>query len=62
MYKYELNKVKAVTSHASAVRRVRGIALPVFDPNARRGWVVSITPRPFYLRKRDPVPIIQGSG
>jgi hypothetical protein len=62
MYKYELKKVKAVTSHASAVRGVRGIALPVLDPDARRGWVVSVTPRPFYLGKIDPVPIIQGSG
>ena len=43
-------------------RGVRAIVLPVIDPDARRRWVVSVTPRPFYLGKRDPAPIIQGSG
>ena len=43
-------------------RGVRGMAVPVLDSDARRGRVVSVTPRPFYLGERDPVPIIQGSG
>ena len=43
-------------------RGVRGIALPIVDPDARRGWVVSVTPWPFYLGERDTVPIIQRSG
>jgi hypothetical protein len=30
----------------------RGIALPFRDLGARRGFVVSITPRPLYLRER----------
>jgi hypothetical protein len=30
---------------------VRGIALPVLDLSARRGWVVSTTPRPLYPGK-----------
>jgi hypothetical protein len=33
-------------------RVVIGIALSVLDPGARRGWVVSTTPRPLYLRER----------
>jgi hypothetical protein len=30
----------------------RGIALPFRDLGARRGWVVSTTPRPLYPRER----------
>ena len=26
------------------------------------GWVVNATPRPFYPRERDPVPIVQEAG
>ena len=26
------------------------------------GWVVNATPQPFYLRKRDPVAIVQEAG
>src|SRR5215468_3717085 len=54
----------------------RGIALSFHDLGARRGWVVSTTPRPLYPRKRpgthctggwvgprkDPVPIVQEAG
>jgi hypothetical protein len=36
----------------------RGTALLFLDLGARRGWVVSTTPRPLYPGK-DPVPIIQ---
>jgi hypothetical protein len=35
-----------------AQRVDRGIALSFLDPGARRGWVVSTTPRPLYLRER----------
>jgi hypothetical protein len=34
-----------------AQRVDRGIALPFLDPGARRGWVVSTTPRPLYPRE-----------
>jgi hypothetical protein len=30
----------------------RGIALSLLDLGARRGWVVSATPRPLYPRER----------
>jgi hypothetical protein len=36
-----------------ALRLDRGIALPFRDLGARRGWVVSTTPRPLYPRKRS---------
>jgi hypothetical protein len=44
-----------------AQRGSRGIALLILDLGARRGWVVSTTPRPVYPGK-DPVPIVQEVG
>ena len=38
-------------------RRSRGIAL-LFNLGSRWRWVVNVTLRPLYLRKRDPVPIV----
>ena len=44
-------KVKAVQLHAQkAYRGGPGIALTIHDPSARRGWVVSATPRLLYPR------------
>ena len=40
----------------------RGIALLFFDHSTRRGWGVSVTPRPLFTPGRDPVPIVQGAG
>jgi hypothetical protein len=37
---------------ARAQRGSRGIALLILDLRARRGWVVSTTPRPLYPRER----------
>jgi hypothetical protein len=37
-----------------ALRGSRGIALLILDLDARRGWVVSTTARPFYPRERPP--------
>ena len=39
----------------------RGIALLFHDHGTRRGWGVSVMPRPHYPRK-DPVPIVQRVG
>jgi hypothetical protein len=50
-----IKKVKVKQSRYSPeqVQRVdRGIALSFLDPGARRGWVVSITPRPLYPLER----------
>jgi hypothetical protein len=38
-----------------------GIALIILNLGARRGWLVSTTPRPFTSGK-DPVPIVQEAG
>ena len=40
-------------------RRSRGIALPFRDHDTRRGWVVSVTPRPLFTPGKEPVPIVQ---
>jgi hypothetical protein len=48
-------KVKVKQSHyrpEQAQRLGRGIALLFRDLGARRGWVVSLTPRPLYPRER----------
>lgn len=39
----------------------RGIALPILDHDARRGWVVSATPWPLYPQ-RDQVRVLQEAG
>ena len=45
-----------------AQRVCRGIALLFLDRGARRGWVVSSTPRPHFTPGKDPVPILQEAG
>jgi hypothetical protein len=53
-------KVNSVALHANQAQiKDRGIAPPVFDPGARRKWVVIATLRPLYPRGRIPVPIIE---
>ena len=46
----------------TAHRGSRGIALPFHDHGTRRGWGVSVTPRPFFTPRKDPVPIIREAG
>jgi hypothetical protein len=41
----------------TAHRRSRGIALLFHDHSTRRGWGVSITPRPLFTPGKGPVPI-----
>ena len=40
----------------------RGIALPFHDHGTRRGWGVSVTSRPLFTPRKDPVPIVQKAG
>jgi hypothetical protein len=40
----------------------RGIALLFHDHGTRRGWGVSVTPRPLFTPGKDPVPIVQEAG
>jgi hypothetical protein len=42
-----------------AHRGSRGIALPFHDHGTRRGWGVSVTPRPLFTLGKDLVPIVQ---
>ena len=46
----------------TAHRGSRGIALPFHDHGTRRGWGVSVTPRPLCTPGKDPVPIVQEAG
>ena len=43
-------------------RGSRGIALPYHDHGTRRGWGVSVTPRPLFTPGKDPVSIVQEAG
>ena len=36
-----------------------GLRLPILDPSARMGWVVSPTARPLYSRERHTLPAVQ---
>ena len=40
----------------------RDIALLFLDHGTRRGWGVSVTPRPLFTPRKDPVPIVQEAG
>ena len=58
-------KVKVKWSHyrpGVAQRLSRGIALLFHDHGIRRGWVVSVTPRPHSTPGKDLVPILQEAG
>ena len=46
----------------TAHRGSRGIALRFHDHGTRRGWGVSVTPRPLFTPGKDAVPIVQEAG
>ena len=46
----------------TAHRGSRGIALLFLDHGTRRGWGVSVTPRPHFTPEKDPAPIVQEAG
>jgi hypothetical protein len=46
----------------TAHRGSRGIALLFHDYGTRKGWEVSVTPRPLFTPGKDPVPIVQETG
>jgi len=54
----ELRLCTGRTTH----RGSRGIALPFHDHDTRRGWGVSVTPRPLFTPEKNPVPIVQEAG
>ena len=43
----------------TAHRGSSGIALPFHDHGTRKGWGVSVTPRPLFTPRKDPVLIVQ---
>jgi len=51
-----------VCSGRTAHRGSRGIALLFLDHGTRRGWGVSVTPRPLFTPGKGPVPIVQEVG
>jgi hypothetical protein len=61
IYIYIYKKIKVPLTDSEAQRGGRGIALHSLELGARRGWVVSTTPRSLYPGK-DPVPIVQKPG
>ena len=46
----------------AAHRGSRDIALLFLDHDTRRGWGVSVTPRPLFTPGKDPVPIVHQAG
>jgi len=46
----------------TAHRGRRGIAILFYDHSTRRRSGVSVTPRPLFTPRKDPVPIVQESG
>ena len=68
---YTVYKVKVKVTLVQALRLCtgrtthrgsRGIALLCLDHGTRRGWGVSVTPRPLFTPGKDPVPIVQEAG
>ena len=66
-----LSKGKVKVTHVQALRLCtgckghrgsRGIAILFLDHGTRRGWGVSVTPRPLFTPGKDPIPIVQEAG
>ena len=57
--KYTLVQALRLCTECMAHRGSRGIALPFHDHGTRRGWGVSVTPRPLITPGKEPVPIVQ---
>ena len=64
MYMVKVTFVQALRlcTGRTAHRGSRGIAILFHDHSTRRGWVVSITPRPLFTPGKDPVFIVQEVG
>ena len=60
--KVTLVQVLRFCTGRTAHRGSRDIALPFLDHGTRRGWGVSVTPRPLFTSGRDPAPIVQEAG
>jgi hypothetical protein len=61
MYSSTVQALRLCTG-CTAQRESRCIALLFHDHGTRRGWEVSVTPRPLFTPGKDPVPIVQEAG
>ena len=59
---WTLVQTQRLCTGRTAYRGSRGIALLFLDHETRRGWWVSVTPRPLFIPGKDPVPIVQEAG
>ena len=59
---YTLLQALRLCTGRTVHRGSRGIALPFLYHGTRRGWGVSVTPRPLFTPGKDPVPIVQEAG
>ena len=60
--KCPLVQALSLCTGCTAHRGSRGIALLFHDHGTRKGWGVSVTPRPLFTPGKDPVPIVQEAG
>ena len=59
----DLGKGKVFPLQALVAQRVgRGLTLLFHDRRSRRGWVVSVAPRPLYTPEKDTVLIVHEAG
>ena len=62
MGKFTLVQALRLYTGRTAHRESRGIALLFHDHGTRRGWGLSVTPRPLFTPEKDPIPILQEVG
>ena len=62
MVKCTLVQALRLCTGRTAHRGSRGIALPFHDHGTRKGWGVSVMPRPFFTPGKDLIPFIQEAG
>jgi len=60
--KFTLVQALSLCTGSTTHRWSRGIAPLFLDHGTRRGWGVSVTPRPLFTLGKDPVPIVQETG
>ena len=57
--KHTLVQALRLSTGRTVHRGSRGIALPFHDRDTRKWWGVSVTPRPLFTPRKDPVAIVQ---
>jgi hypothetical protein len=64
LYRHRCTHVQALRfcTGCTAYGDSRGIALLFHDHGTKRRWGISVTPRPLFTSREDPVPIVQEAG